>query len=948
MKEEEQDVSRWSHLERLFHETCELPPAARQEYLEREAPDASLRDEVLELLSEHDSDFPEHRSFDDDLTGLQLGGFEIVRCIGRGAMGDVYEAVERSMDRRVAVKVLRRRDAPSLSASRERVLEARFREEIEVLGRLDHSGIVPIHSTGCDEEGRRFFAMRLVTGEDFQTIIDRVQAEDPGWSMERALGVFLRVCETMVFAHHRGILHRDLKPSHILVGPFGEVYIVDWGLAKILREREPAREEIEGEESSASHLTLHGDVLGTPAYMSPEQAAGRVEEVNERSDVYSLGAVLYHLLSGMAPFSDSNASRPASSVVLERLRWGPPLPVASLRPRMPAELVAICEKAMARDATKRYPSPKDLVEDLSAFLENRVVSAYRTGPFVELCKWVGRNRLAAFLLVMCGALALASSSGTALVLAARNRALNAEREQRLTWVTVTMLARDLLEEANVLEPIPANLPELERWLERSQEILAGREGFAEDLRGWEKRRGTEPDDVRREEIQLRIQRNDADVGMIRSAGRSGSDRFEEIHEAERRDYLERNRGQTLDDIEENTPVLRESLANTPHRFTTTDDEVGYEQLSELDAALASLAQRRELMEKRAERTRRAKELEQAERYRERWDEAITAVSTSDVYGGLQLEVIPGLLPLRADSESGLWEFWHLSSGDEPWPDPETDRYRIEEETGIVLVLLPAGSFLMGAQALDPEGPGYDPEAENMESPVHEVTLDAFLISKYEVSQAQWLRMTGTEPSYHPRATSEHLLTRDPRHPVENLPRGVARKALHTFRLTHPTEAQWEYAARAGTTAPWWTGSDPESLQGRENFGDLSRKRLPNRYYPEVHWRSHDDGYPFYAPVDAFEPNPWGLHNTLGNVGEWVLETYADYAWPVATGRGERLDRETREHLNRGGYFDDGPREARVSRRTPQSESQGLATIGLRPVRSIEPFPDTRGGGKRYR
>jgi serine/threonine protein kinase/formylglycine-generating enzyme required for sulfatase activity len=948
VKEEEQDLSRWSHLERLFHETCELPPPERREYLEREEPDASLRDEVLELLSEHDPDFPEHRSFDDDLTGSRFGGFEIVRCIGRGAMGDVYEAVEESMDRRVAVKVLRRRDSPSLSASREHLLEARFREEIEVLGRLDHAGIVPIHSTGRDEKGRRFFAMRLVTGEDFQTIIDHVHAGDPEWSMERALGVLLRVCETMVFAHHRGILHRDLKPSHILVGPFGEVYIVDWGLAKILHGTEPEQEGLEEERSRASHLTLHGDVLGTPAYMPPEQAAGRVEAVDERSDVYSLGAVLYHLLSGAAPFSGADEMRPASSVVLERLRGGPPPPVVSLHGQSPAELAAICEKAMARDPAGRYPSAKELSADLSAFLENRVVTAYRTGPFVELRKWVVRDRLAAFLLVMCVALALVSSIGTAVVLAARNRSLNAEREQRLEWVTVTKLARDLLEEAAVLEPIPANLSEFERWLDRSREILAVREGFARDLRGWAERRGEEPDEVRREEIRLRIERNQADVEMIRSAMESGNDRFEQIFEAERRDFLEWDREQILEDIEEHTPILGERLVGAPHLFTTTDDEVGYEQLSELDEALASLERKRELMERRAERTRSAEELERAECYRKRWDEAIASISASAVYGGLKLEVIPGLLPLGVNAESGRWEFWHLSSGDEPERDPESGRFRIEEETGIVLVLLPAGSFLMGAQALDPEGPGYDPEAGSVEYPVHEVTLDAFLISKYEVSQAQWLRMTGTEPSHHPRAKYAHLIPKDLRNPVENIPRGEARKILHTFRLTHPTEAQWEYAARAGTTTPWWTGSDLESLQGRENFGDLSRKRLPNSYYPGVHWTSHDDGHPFHAPVDSFEPNPWGLYNALGNVGEWVLETYADYAWSVAMGRGERLDRETREHLSRGGHFKDGPRDARVSRRTRQFESRGLDTIGLRPVRSIEPFPDTRGGGKRYR
>jgi len=946
----EQSTDLWSKTERLFHEARELAQEEQSAFVERETADISLRQRVLDLLNEHGSYLPEDPLPDEDLTGSSINGFDIIRLVGRGSMGDVYEAVEHSMDRRVAIKVLRRlgHQGDNDCLERENRLEARFREEIEVLSRLDHPGIVPIHAMGQDDDGRRFFTMRLVTGEDFQTIVNRVHAGDPQWSRERALSVLLRVCETMVFAHHRGVIHRDLKPSHILVGAFGEVYLVDWGLAKALRNAEKIGKGDADMESAPGNLTLHGEVLGTPAYMSPEQAEGRVGTIDSRADIYGLGAVLYHLLNGAAPYSDTGGSQPCSKVVLERLRRGPPRPISKTRSSVPPELTAICNRAMARSPEHRYPTAREFIRDLSAFLENRVVRAHRTGPIVELRKWIGRNRLAALLIVVGVVLGLASSTGTAVVLAARNEDLNAERERRLEWVAALENAQDMLQEASRLAPIPDNLPHFESWLEHSHQLLRQRPRFVRDLEYWSSRRGTEPDPENILGSQLRLERIEADRSLILEAQARGEDRVDAVLDESRRRSLLEVRERMLADFDIHGPALRARIADPARLYLTPDDEHCCDQLRELLITLAALKAKRRLIEERVARTLGLQELSQSEAFRFRWHEAIRGVASNAAYDGLSIEIIPGLLPLGPDPGSGLWEFLHLASGEEPRRDPKTGRLNMARECGIVLVLVPGGSLLMGAQSHDPRSPGFDPLAFAAEYPVHQVHLDPFLISKYEVSQAQWLRLTGENPSTYTPERFKGLMKADLRQPVESLHRGKARRALFPFGLTHPTEAQWEYVARAGTSTPWWTGSDPESLCGHENISDISLRALPLSFGREMQWTQFDDGYPLHAPIGAFAPNPWGLHDVLGNVSEWVLEACADYAWPVDVGTGERMDRQTPGHLSRGGCFLDAGTAARVTRRRGFQSSATRAEIGIRPARSIEPFPNWRGFGKRYR
>ena len=329
--------------------------------------------------------------------------------LAHGGMGRILEVWDEDLSRSLAMKVVRENRAESKAGSTpevSRALLSRFLNEARLTGQIDHPGVVPVHEIGVDESGRVFFTMPLVRGRDLRTLIDLAFQGREGWTQTRILSALVRVGETMSYAHSKGIIHRDLKPANVMVGRFGETYVMDWGLAKALDEKDQhdlrlravgvhpvpgaARDE-GGRAQSPGLITLDGTVLGTPAYMPPEQALGKVDDLDKRSDIYSVGAILYAVLTGSEPYVESG-SRPSSRQLLDAVAQGPPRPIQSIRRDVPAELMAICDKAMARAAADRYSTMDELTEDLRAFLENRVVRAYRTGPAAEIRKWVARNR----------------------------------------------------------------------------------------------------------------------------------------------------------------------------------------------------------------------------------------------------------------------------------------------------------------------------------------------------------------------------------------------------------------------------------------------------------------------------------------------------------------------------------------------------------------------------
>ena len=381
--------------------------------------------------------------------------YQVEGEVARGGMGVILKVWDKELRRPLAMKVILGQatapsagDAPAVDPEQ----AARFLEEAQVTGQLDHPGVVPVHELGLDRDGRLYFTMRLVKGRELREVFRMAREGAEGWNLTRALGVLLKACEAVAYAHSKGVVHRDLKPSNVMVGSFGEVYVMDWGIAKVLGVEDRHDVRIDAPVTSlidtdrkqdiaaspdSPLITMDGRVIGTPAYMSLEQAEGRIGDVGPRSDVYSFGSMLYELLTGQVPYARPGAMM-SPHTVLSALLAGPPTPIHQINPDAPAELVAICDKSMARRATDRYSNTDQLAEDLRAFLENRVVGAYRTGALVELRKWVVRNRGLATASAAAIIMALAGTASTAWVEHRRKKDViaywqQAETAKELAW-----------------------------------------------------------------------------------------------------------------------------------------------------------------------------------------------------------------------------------------------------------------------------------------------------------------------------------------------------------------------------------------------------------------------------------------------------------------------------------------------------------------------------------
>jgi serine/threonine protein kinase len=305
--------------------------------------------------------------------GLAGTPYRFAGELGRGGMGAVFLVEDSRFGRRVAMKVL---DLPDRSGE----LEARLLREARVLAQIEHPGIVPVHDVGALADGRVFYTMKYVEGRRLD------EWANSAVSLAERLRLFEKICEPMAFAHSRGVLHRDLKPPNVMVGPFGEVLVMDWGVAKIVSGAAVTESASADGGSAASATgspggpksesrapaadTAHGSVLGTPGFMAPEQARGEVAQLDSRADIYSLGAILKFL-----------AAAPAGGG------------------KIPRRLAAIIAKAMAQEPQSRYSSAQALAYDVAGYLDGLPVSAYPEGILERAVRIASRNRVAVVLVL---------------------------------------------------------------------------------------------------------------------------------------------------------------------------------------------------------------------------------------------------------------------------------------------------------------------------------------------------------------------------------------------------------------------------------------------------------------------------------------------------------------------------------------------------------------------
>jgi len=1012
-------------------------------------------------------------------TALGWDRYTIGSEIGRGGMGSILAVHDEDLGRELAMKVMRDRWASPILPDKKLASpgrRARFLEEARITGRLQHPNIVPVHELGSDPEDRPYFTMKLVEGRTLRDVFQAVATGDEGWTLERALGVLLKVCEAVGFAHDKEIVHRDLKPANLMVGSFGEVYVMDWGLARDLARPEPeaaggeSPDEREAEQEEGLR-TRDGDVLGTPEYMSPEQAGGRREAIGPQADVFAMGAMLYELLTGQTPYGKRGSSTP--QVRLAAAIGATPTEVRQLNPKAPAELCAICERAIASELGARYGTMMELAEDLRAYLEGRVVRAHATGALAEFRKWVHRNRAVASLAALFF-LAVVVGLGVISVLALRISDQKADLEIKTaeaerTAKDVMRLAaaqdhEDLVAKAHTLWPItPELIPELQQWIGDSDELVAllpAFRGKRDELRARALPLTEEERQVQREShseygrlaplqaelasraLALAVREDRAEVELPEvewseypqeasalsstawrmvdpereifgreALGLVLSQRAAELASpaelpvaldacawghfglgddegalASSREALERSGEEERESYDYYLRIFEAAVAGATSEAGLAQEHAELAELEEEAAALSARLEERSdwrfpsesegeiearwwhnqltllitdlealvdpqhglssaegvsiasgwSVPRRLAFAQRLREGGRAKgEFRERWEAALPALR--ERYAGLELTPQAGLVPIGPDPDSGLWEFWHVQSGTEPLRDGE-GRLIPEETSGLVLVLLPGDEFLMGSQREDPDGPNYDPAGTDDESPVHRVELSPFFLSKYEMTQGQWQRLLGANPSFYGPTWLLEGHQHDLTHPVEQMSWFDCAQVMDMAGLSLPSEAQWEYGARAGTQSVWWSGDERGSLRttGAANLADQSATRVGAAWADIKAWPDLDDGQPVHSPVGSFAANPFGLHDVHGNVWEWCQDNYSGPFYrksPTLDPLNPPGGSEGR--VARGGGYTSAATNARVANRDLTAPGRLAGSVGLRPARALE-------------
>jgi serine/threonine protein kinase/formylglycine-generating enzyme required for sulfatase activity len=832
------------------------------------------------------------------LPGQCLGPYRILRELGRGSQGAVYLAEDTELGRRVALKILPqyRRVAPGL--------RGRFAREAELASKLDHPGLCTIYERGS-LKGVSYLAMRYIEGE---SLAKKIAARKRQW--EEGMGLpgpseidgficcFESIAEALHVAHESGLIHRDIKPGNILIDDGQNPVLVDFGLAR----------EIETESS----LTMTGDLVGTPAYISPEQlASGRIP-LDPRSDVYSLTATFYECLTLNRVFEE-----PTRNQLYQKILSADPIPARSRNPAISRDMEVVLQTGLAKDRENRYQTAKDFAEDLRRVREHQPIRARPAGPLLRFRKWAQRNPATA-LSFMALFMALSISLGISLAWYAQTRKARAAVNKLADRVVLEALEK----KAKKLQPIRLRLqPQVKEWVAQASSLLGRLSEHRRALAALRtkslpygeedkvKDRKTHPrfpeykrlhQEIPLLEERVKSLRTPFQIGMVKAKLKSHRGRIEALRQ----------------DLK-----LRRTYA-----FASLEDQVAHDALWSLVEDLERFAEKKGLFEQMQEHLAwlDADPAKVLPGYAEAWEKVRNRIAENPRYKNQNLPIQEGLFPLGLNPNTQLEEFLHLRSSAPSFSLPKREAgkgtLQLKPSHGIVFVLLPPAEFQAGSLRASPTP----------------VSLQWFFLSAFELNRAQFERL-----SFAPIPSSS-ILASWPESggsnlPVESISWDQFHSLLSVYGLTIPTEIQWEYGARGNTRTRWWWGNKaPNDFTGA--FPDNLRDRS---FEAKIQGRSRlrwNDTFPLLAPVHSGIPNPFGLHLLYGNVAEWCREPFLlSLRWDSSLRPGDGFRKVPFFGLRaiRGGRFNSNPNQISSWSRMGRQAKIGHLGLGVRPARRVE-------------
>ncbi len=825
---------------------------------------------------------------DSDPTQIKVvGGVILERELARGGQGVVFLGRDPQLDRQVAVKLLTSWTAFNSAAV------TRLLREAELASKFEHPGICTIYGSGMDQ-GVPYIVMRYVAGSSLKEWAAHI-LRDTRDGRNQIVAAIEQVARALHLAHTQGVVHRDIKPGNIRVTPGGQPVLLDFGLARSFHD--------DGNDLTASH-----DLLGTPAYMAPEQVDAKGRFLSPRTDIFALCVTLFELLTGQRPFQGSTIEKTYKAILSE------PVPnPRKLNPAIDHDLKVILETGLDRDPGRRYVSSEALADDLRAYLEHRPIAAKPAGVLMRLRRWHTRQPALSLALVMVflsilgGLVSTLHFLNEATIESERANSKATEYEHLAVGRTLDQLINEV--DASFLQVHTDRIEVFEDWLHRAEVLTASLPIYRETLVR-----------MRSRSVVSSSVATPVEASSLRELRELTDRRAQLIEQGLHEAAAGPDWTKVLENLDESIGKISLALSSVEQRtFDSPAEAWHFEQLAKLVKRLEAFEVERPgtvsipLVKAQLGASRVIAE-ETVDQHAEAWAEAAAALEWDDRFDGVELPIMLGLVPLGEDPYSRLQEFAVWETGEIPTRDAEGMLLH-SEDSAVVLVLLPGGIAEMDADLKVP----------------YEVPLDPFLIGKYEVTQNQWKRIMGDNPSnYHP-LRADNARAKNYRHPVESVSWYSSTEFATRLGLALPTEAQWEYACRSGSDDRFTWGNQDEDLRGRSNIGDISLRDLGLKGAP---W---GDGFLSHAPVGSFQHNEFGLFDVHGNVSEWCLDRYEATPLHVPNqrpGTGLDLSATGANRSFRGGSWYVAPSFSTASTRNQMEPGRSSAATGIRLAGSL--------------